>query len=181
MHTNSWVFIPRHALYEGNNIISTFRKGKWGWVAKNLPKVTAASARLHYSILSPMNLPNSIVFTWLLRLMYQVYGSFYSFVCRKTRAITILKASNTLLPIHLPACVRCFLQKHMQMCSLRSAGWRRGRRCLPGMWTILSDALMSLAEPKAFRADALCHHLSITGFPGRGISGQRKRSLCSKL
>ena len=69
-----------------------------------------------------MNLPNSIMFSHVfLRLMYQVYGSFYSFVCRKTRAITILKAPNT-LPIHPQLVYPSFTETNANVFFLQSAG-----------------------------------------------------------
>lgn len=166
-------------LYEGNNIISTFRKGNEAEWQSNLPKVTElvlASIIPYYLQWICQILLFSRVF---LRLMYQVYGSFYSFVCRKTRAITILKASNT-LPIHPQLVYQAFFtETHANVFFLQSAGWRRVKKAaLPGMWTILSDALMSLAEPKAFQGrctlpSLVNHRLP----PGRGIFVQKKRSL----
>lgn len=142
-------------LYEGNNIIPTFQKREMRLRGVKQLAQSHRAGPLLFPLLHTISKASPkfhrVFHMLFLRIMYQVYGSFYSFLCRKTRAITTFKGTkhSTYTP---PACVPIFCRNKCK-CVLFSECCVKERKkaALPGMWTILSDALMSLAEPKAFK------------------------------
>lgn len=98
------------------------------------------------------DLPNPLCFSHIfLRLHTKSIIFSKSFIfCKKTRVLTILRTPET---TYTPTACVCVFYRQKCKCVLFSECWVRERKkaALPGMWTILSDALMSLAESRAFK------------------------------